>query len=257
VGNSLGPLIGGILADFIGYRAAFFSTGITLALAGIIVLKWVKDDVRPSPAKSEKKLSLIPDIKPIISSPLLVSLMLVTLGVHAANTAITPMLPLFLKNLAQNMSAEVAYIGSSTGIVLGVGAASTALAAALVGKFSTRIGYWKTLVICLAAGAVLTVPQTFVGNMSQLAVLRAMSMFFIGGTVPVMSAIIAVSSQKEHQGTIYGFNSSVSAAGSAVGPLVGSAVAIVSFRAMFLATALILGLSALEAFRRKKISAVS
>jgi DHA1 family multidrug resistance protein-like MFS transporter len=251
-GNSLGPLVGGVLSDFLGHRAAFFSTGLTLALAGFIVLKWVEDDTRPRQQIPLKKLNLLPDIKPIASSPLLITIMLVAFGVQAANTVATPMLPLFLKSLANTISGQSAYVGSSTGIVLGVGAASAALAAVLVGKFSIRFGYWKTLIFCLSAGAVMTVPQAFVTNMFQLTVLRGISLFFIGGTIPVISAIIAVSSDKEHQGTIYGLNSSVSSAGSALGPLIGSAVAMLSFRGVFLATAFILGLSAWETIRRRR-----
>ena len=266
VGNSLGPLVGGVLSDFLGYRPAFFSTGLTLALAGLVVLKWVDDDAEPSlrrPAelkkdgtsplvKKSKKPSLFPDMKPITASPPLVTLMLITFGVQAANTVATPMLPLFLKDLALKASEQSMYIGSSTGIVLGTGAASAALAAVLVGKFSVRIGLWKTLVYCLSAAAVLTVPQAFVSNMYQLTALRAMSSFFIGGTLPVISAIIAVSAEKEHQGTIYGVNASVSATGNAVGPLIGSAAAMLNYHAVFLVTALILGLSAWETVRRRK-----
>jgi DHA1 family multidrug resistance protein-like MFS transporter len=181
-------------------------------------------------------------------------MMLLTFGVQAANMVASPMLPLFLKSLVRNISGEPAYIGSSTGIVLGVGAACAALAAVLTGKFSTRIGYWRTLIFCLSAGMVLTIPQAFVTNMFQLVVLRGMSSFFIFCTIPMISAIIAVSSHKEHQGTIYGVNASVSAAGNALGPLIGSAVAMLSLRAVFLATALILGLSAWEAIRRRKYS---
>jgi DHA1 family multidrug resistance protein-like MFS transporter len=181
-------------------------------------------------------------------------MMLVTLGVQSANTVATPMLPLFIKDLARSLSAEATYIGSSTGIVLGVGAAFAALAAVLVGKYSTRIGYWKTLIFCLSAGAALTIPQALVRNVFQLVALRALSSFFIGGTLPVISAIIAVSSEKEHQGTIYGVNASVAATGAALGPLIGSAAAMLSYRAVFLATALILGLSAWQTIRRRKLS---
>ena len=149
-GNSLGPLVGGLISDFLGHRAAFFSTGLTLALAGFIVLKWVDSDKRPPVEGKTRKFSLIPDIRPITGSPLLISLMLVNLGVQAANTAATPMLPLFLKSLVID-TTEPVYIASSTGIVMGIGAAFAALAAVLVGKFSTRIGYGKTLFFCLAA----------------------------------------------------------------------------------------------------------
>ena len=252
VGNSLGPLVGGVISDFFGYRVAFFSTSLFLALAGFIVLKWVKEDYRPSPEKRTKKFSLIPDMRPIIASPLLITIMLITMGVQAANAVAIPMLPLFLKSMLLNVTGEPTLIASSTGIVLGVGAAFAALAAVLVGKFSFRIGYWKTLFYCLAAGAAFTIPQTFVTNMYQLTFLRALSSFFIGGTIPVINAIIAVSSEKENQGSIYGINSSLAAAGMALGPLVGSASAMLNYRAMFIASALILGISAWQTRRHAR-----
>lgn len=252
VGNSLGPMAGGFLSDFLGHRAVFFSTGLTLALAGFIVFKWVDKDDRPARENKAEKLSIIPDLRPIAVSPLLITIMLVTFGSNIAGYAATPTLPLFLKSLASSVSEEPAYIASASGIVLGVGAAFTALAAVLVGKFSSGIGYWRTLFFCLCAGAVMTIPQIFVANMIQLTIFRALSSFFIGGTVPVMNAIIAVSSKKEIQGTVYGFNSAVASAGCAVGPLIGSASAMLSYRMVFLFSALILGLSAWETYRRWK-----
>ena len=254
VGNSLGPLVGGLLSDALSYRAAFLGTGIVLALAGVIILKWVDKDVRPKSEREQKKITLIPDIKPIVSSPLLITMMLVTFGVQAANAAIYPMLPIFLKNLLLETSGETAFIASTTGIVIGIGAAFTALAAALVGKFSTRIGYWTTLIFCLSAGAILTIPQAFVTSVMQLTILRSISSFFIGGTIPVVSAIIAISSNKDQQGTIYGFNSSMTFVGAALGPMIGSAVAMLSYRAFFLASAGILALSAFGTARRRQKS---
>jgi DHA1 family multidrug resistance protein-like MFS transporter len=176
--------------------------------------------------------------------------MLVTCCLQASNNAANPMLPLFLKELAQKVSESPEYIGSSTGIVLGVGAAFTALAAALVGKFAGHSGYRLTLLVCLSGGALLTLPQTFVTNMYQLTVLRAFSSFFIGGCIPVVNAIIAVSTDKNNQGTIYGINSSVSSTGAALGPMIGSAAAMLSYRAVFVVSALILGLSAFSVRKR-------
>ena len=255
VGSSLGPLIGGLLSDFFGHRIAFFSTGLFLGLGGLIVLKGVDKDTKPRIEGEHKKFSLIPDIKPIVSSPILISLLFVTFGVQAANAVALPLLPLFLKSLVQNISAESSYIASTSGVVLGVGAAAAALAAVLAGKVSTRIGYWTTLILCLGAGALVTAPQALVTNVPQLIILRALSSFFIGGTMPVINAIIAVSSEKNNQGTIFGFNSSVAFVGAAIGPMIGSASAMISYRAVFLASAAVLGISVLETIRQRKKSA--
>ena len=254
VGNSLGPMVGGVIADFIGNRAAFFATGVTLALAGLVVLKWVEDDIRPIQVKQTKKISLMPDFRPIAGSSIILTLLLVNFGVSAANTVTTPMLPLFLKDLALKFSREPMYIGSSTGIVMGVGAAATALATVLVGKFSPRVGYWKTLFICICGGTLMTIPQAFVTNMVQLTIIRTIACFFLGGTPPTLDALLMLSTKKESQGSVYGLNSSLASTGNALGPLIGSVVAIVSYRWTFLATALILGVSAFGIGWRRKYS---
>jgi DHA1 family multidrug resistance protein-like MFS transporter len=254
VGNSLGPLVGGVLSDFFGRRFAFFCTGIILVLAGFIALKFIQDDRRPLAERKAKKIKLLPDIRPIASSPMLITIMLVSFGVHTSSTVASPMLPLFIKELLLLNSAETAFIGSATGVVMGVGAASMAIAAVLVGKFSLRFGYWKTLIFCLSAGAFFTLPQAFVMNIAQLTVLRALAAFFLGGTGPVINAIIAVTADKNIQGTSYGINSSVGSAGSALGPLLGSMAAMAGgYRAVFIATASLLGFVALKtASRRRK-----
>ena len=75
--------------------------------------------------------------------------------------------------------------------------------------------------------------------------------------MPVINAIIAISSDKKHQGTIYGVNASVASIGAALGPMIGSVAAMLNYRAMFLTTAIILGLSALETKRRAAKSGVN
>jgi len=259
VGNSIGPLFGGLISDFLGYRVAFLSTGVILALGGLIVLKGVEDDSRhrlnAKKDKNEKgkKVSFIPDVKPIINSPTLRTLLFVSFVIQAAIGIAVPMLPLFLKELALKAASEgPRYIGSSTGLVLGAGAASAALAAVLVGKYSARIGYWKTLIYCLTIGAILTIPQAFVSNAGQLALFRALSAFFIGGISPVLNAIIAINTDKENQGSIYGFNSSIASAGAAFGPMIGAGVAMINYRAVFLTAAGLLGFTAYRTFKRRQ-----
>jgi DHA1 family multidrug resistance protein-like MFS transporter len=266
VGNALGPLFGGVISDFLGHRIAFLSTSLVLAAAGFIVLTWVEDDKSPSrstvrPASrstGNKKISLLPDLSPIVHSPVLTTLMFVSFGIQAANTIAEPMMPLFIKELVFNAQAAAGisespqYIGSATGLVLGVGAAFTALAAVLVGKYCTGIGYWKTLIFCLVAGAILRIPQALVTTVYQLVIFRALASFFIGGAAPVLNAIIAVSIAKEQQGAVFGVNTSVSSAGGAVGPIIGSSVAMLSYRAVFLATATLLGLCAWTTILRRR-----
>ncbi|MCL2478259.1 MAG: MFS transporter, partial [Treponema sp.] len=135
--------------------------------------------------------------------------------------------------------------------VLGVGAATSAIAAVIMGKYALRFGYWRSLIFCLICCAIMTIPQAFVTNMYQLVVLRAISSFFIGGTAPVVNAIIATTADRKHQGTTYGFTSSISSAGAALGPMIGSAAAMLSYRAVFIVSAVLLMMSSWTIVRRR------
>jgi len=197
VGNSIGPLIGGVVADFLGRPAAFIATGIILAAAGGIVLYGVESDSRKPARGAERRPRLTPDFKAIFASPLLPPLMAVSCALQAAMSIPIAMMPLFI----QELTGSETLVGSTTGMVLGVGAAASAVAAAFVGRLSGRFGYSRTLFICLGGGALLTLPQAFASNPFQLGLMRVASMLFLGGAMPALNALIALHAEKAKQGS--------------------------------------------------------
>ncbi|MFA6505169.1 MAG: MFS transporter [Treponemataceae bacterium] len=238
VGNSIGPLIGGVISDFLGRPAAFIATALMLIAGGIIIMKGVDSDTR-KPAEGEQgKIRMVPDFRTVLSSPILPSLMLVTMAIQAATAIPMPMLPLFI----QEITPDSTLVGSTTGIVLGAGAAASAVAAAFIGRISNKLGYAKTLFLCLSGGALMTVPQAFAANPLQLTLIRVVSMLLLGGAIPTVQALIASNAPKDKQGAIFGLNTSVAAIGMAIGPVIGSGVAaIFDFRAVFIAGGIMLG----------------
>ena len=249
MGNTLGPLVGGVVSDLLGRRASFLVTGVILAAAGVIILRGTADDTHRPAGPGTLGRSLLPEFGVVFKSPVLLSLMAVVFAVQAANSIAAPILPLFIQELVP----DARLIGSTTGMVLGAGAASSALAAVLVGRYAGKLGYGTTLIVCMALGSLLTLPQGFVSNPVQLTVLRALSLFFVGGAVPVANALIALNADTSKQGSVYGISSSVSASGGALGPMIGSvSAAFFGFRAVFFATALILGASSLGTYRRRQ-----
>ncbi|MDD4877179.1 MAG: MFS transporter, partial [Dehalococcoidales bacterium] len=59
-GQSFGPLAGGVIADILGYKAAFFITGGLLFSGGVIVLLFVKEKFeRPDSGQSASLSSLL------------------------------------------------------------------------------------------------------------------------------------------------------------------------------------------------------
>jgi DHA1 family multidrug resistance protein-like MFS transporter len=237
LGASIGPLIGGIIADLVGRRVNFFVTSSLLLVAGIVVARFAEDNFTPPKDRKSLLRSMVPDFRPLASSRALLSLVAVIAADQIAGSILNPFLPLIIQRLAPGS----ALVGSTTGVILGLGAVSSALAAFGIGRISYRLGYKRTLTICMMGAAVFVIPQAFARTPLQLLFLRMASCFFVGGNLPSANALIAQRAPQGKQGSIYGLTSSVSSASNAIGPVIGAGIAMsAGFSAVFLTTAAIL-----------------
>jgi DHA1 family multidrug resistance protein-like MFS transporter len=239
LGNSVGPLFGGIVGDTLGFRFNFFFTGLIQAVAGFIILRFVRESFSPKPRSGSILRNAVPDLSPLRRTPALLSLMGVIFSVQMANSITAPMMPLFVMELAAGIGA----VGSLSGLIIASASVSGALAAAVIGRVSGRWGYARTLMVCLGGAFLFYLPQGLVSTPWQLLALRVGSGIFLGGTMPSVNALIVSLCERDRQGATFGLSSSISSAGMALGPALGSAIATgAGYRAVFFATAFILGI---------------
>jgi DHA1 family multidrug resistance protein-like MFS transporter len=249
LGASIGPLFGGVIADLLGRRMNFFATSILLFVSGLVIMRFAEDNFTAPANRKSVLSSLLPDFRPLARSKALMSLLAVIAADQVAGSIVGPFLPLYI----QKISAGSTRIGSTTGIILGLGAMASALAAFSIGKISYRVGYKRTLVICMIGASVFMIPQAFVRSPLQLLVLRIASCFFVGGNLPSANALIAQRTQKGKQGSIYGLSASIASGSNALGPVIGASIAMsAGFGPVFLTTAGILAAAgiAITAFVR-------
>jgi DHA1 family multidrug resistance protein-like MFS transporter len=220
-GSSVGPAIGGVISDLLGHRMNFFATAGMLFAAALIIWKYVPRDLPSAPHTGPFWRRVIPDFSALAKSSSLAALLAVSAVIQVATSIVSPILPLFI----QSLTPKASLVASTTGLILGLSALSAALAAALLGRASGRVGYERMLHLCLAGAFITTVPQAFVRTPLQLLVLRVIGGAFLGGTMPAVNALIAVRADRNRQGTIYGLSSSMNAAGAAVGPMLGASLA--------------------------------
>ncbi len=241
VGSSIGPMIGGFVADLVGYRFTFFVTASMLALAALIVSTSVREEFIPKkPEGGSFVRNLMPDFSTVFQSRTLLVLIAVAFTDQFSGSVVGPILPLYI----QRLTTDVQRLATTTGLILGLGAFSAALTSAGVGRISYRIGYARTLIACLFGAAVMYLAQAFVATTGQLLVLRIVGGFFLGGTMPSVNALIARNTDRSTQGSVYGINTAVASAGAALGPALGATVAILwGFPAAFVLTALILAVT--------------
>ncbi len=252
VGQSIGPLIGGIAADALGYRNVFFVSSTLLLTSTITTLLFVRETKRAKPAakpeakaastqeKGQRRFS-VRGLKAIANRNTMF-LVLTLAGNSFAIAVLSPILSLYIKELI----GDVPNLATIAGTVMSVAAFSSSLSAVALGRWADKIGQKKILVACVIGVAVVHVPQSMVTHPNQLIVLRSLQGLFMGGIMPTANALLARATDISRRGAVFGFSNSAQAGGRALGPAMGAAVAnTLGMSSAFLVTGGIFGVMSL------------
>jgi DHA1 family multidrug resistance protein-like MFS transporter len=274
-GASAGPLLGGFVADTFGYQAAFWVTAALLFASGLSVFFLVEEHFGSSQQKQDSPaggsgpsgstepvlstaegLAEVPAEGPGLSSAegfwqglalvLQSRALLVMFGtrlvMNFGSRIMGPMLPLFVQSLMPGGER----VASVTGLITGVGAATSALGAVALGRVGDRIGHRRVLVACAIGAAALYIPQFFAGTPTQLLILQGVVGVALGGILASVSATLAGLAPEGRQGTVYGVDASAVSVANAIAPMAGAAIAAgLGLRFIFLCAAGIFALAAL------------
>ncbi|NLD99480.1 MAG: multidrug efflux MFS transporter [Fibrobacter sp.] len=241
MGVSLGPLLGGVLADTFGFRSTFVITSVLLFLSGMTVLFFVKEEV-VTPGKMSVHNRFIKQWKAIILNRKLSAAFGLRFINSIASTILLPVIPLFIETIIQKKEKT----GTMTGLVLG----STSVASIIGSLILTRIGDKKGHHHLVLTGSILAafffIPQYFAHSLWVLVALNIGTGFCIGALTPSLSALLATNSPKGTEGSIYGLDNSVVSAGRAIAPLLAALVAVqLDYRAIFIVAAVMFILMAI------------
>lgn len=238
VGVAGGPLLGGAVADSLGYRAAFGLTAALLLIAGALVLFGARERRRPIQKAAAPPVP--PDRRAL--RPVLV----VTFLDQFANSIVGPVLPLFIGALAGGGRGTA----GATGVVLGAFALSASVGALVAGRLADRLTPRTVLVACAGGAAMFAAGQALATSVLALGLLRAGMGLFIGGTIPAANVLLGQLTRPESRGAAFGLTASASALGFAAGPLVGALLLRAGYHAPFALTALSLAAEAVWVYRQ-------
>jgi DHA1 family multidrug resistance protein-like MFS transporter len=238
VGNSAGPLVGGLVADRFGFGLTFLLTGFLLIAGGGVVLRLVHEDFTPPAGHAgADRRGWRGAVGDTAGVPGLAALIGVLFFVQAGTSAVSPVLPLFVASLLPGDHGSVA---SLAGLILGATAVTSAVAAGLGGKLGDRVGHERVMAACTICGGLLYFPQALVTAPWQLLGLRAALGVFSGGLMPGVMATIAVRSPAASRGWIFGLTATATSLGNAAGPALSAAAAgALGLRATFVLTGLV------------------
>lgn len=118
-GALLGPLAGGLLADHYGLRPVFFITASVLFICFLLTFFFIRENFLPV---SKKEMLHVREVVASLKNPRLVlSLFVTTLIIQVATGSIAPILTLYVRELAGNVS-NIAFISGMIASVPGVAA---------------------------------------------------------------------------------------------------------------------------------------
>jgi MFS transporter, DHA1 family, multidrug resistance protein len=221
VGALLGPLLGGVIAEAWGYRAAMEVTSGLWLFTTLLVHFMVNEEFRPVSRKADAG-GAWGGLRLVLASSVLMSIFVVRILTRTGDRVMMPVMSLFIQSLLE----PGAPVASITGLVVGAAAGASAVGAVLLGRVSDRLGSRNVLLVCVTAAAVAYVPHFFVVDVWQLTVLQLVVSFFLGGTLTTVTTLLAGMAPDGRQGAVYGLDTSAASMGNAVGPMLGAGIAI-------------------------------
>ena len=218
LGSAIGPVVGGLAAEFLGLRLVFLGGGVLLALSLIPVLAIVRES--PLPPRVGPRVSTLALLN---EQPGLRHALTVLIGAQGLVSVCTSA----TQQLVVLRLLEMITTGVSAVSGLGFGLAGLASSVAAVGytRVTRRLGYVRT---AAAAAGLLAVAVLLIGVSpwtSVVVIAIGLSGLFSGVIIPATASMIGLETPHDAQSTVFGFNASSVAFGFFLGPLIGGGVA--------------------------------
>ncbi|MEK5164860.1 MFS transporter [Paenibacillus sp. FSL R5-0527] len=216
-GGIIGPLVGGSLSRFIGYRECFLVAGAVVLFSALIALIFVKEE---NFDRNRERSHVLDDLKEASANRPFMGHLLVVMLVTASVMVLEPLLSLYVLDLGASASDA----SFSSGIIFSAVGIATVIAAPIWGKIGGRIGYKNTLMIGLIGGGLGNILQVLFHNQVGFGALRFVYGLFFAAVFPALNALIVEVTKPEFRGRAFSLNQSASQLGNMVGPIAGGAL---------------------------------
>jgi len=258
IGQCIGPVIGGLISEFVGFRVSFIIGGILMFLDFLIVLFIVKEEKDSYLKREAEKQDTEKESRKVSKVPLLtvatISMLIILLFMRISRTAFSPYLPIFVQEIMNTTKG----VAGTTGVINGFLSLATALSGLTLSKLGDKHDKFKLLGTYLVIGAVVSIPLAFISNLWLFSLVLGIVFFITGGVEPMIMAITAEHTPVNKRGLIFGIQGTVGNIGFAIAPLLGGAISLkYSTSAVLWCTPLFIALSFAVVFLTKLIRAES
>ena len=226
IAAAIGPLVGGILAQWIGITNTFFATAILMFGSFLSIMLFYQDAERRHGSVDDPEQ---PVDRSFLKHPEYILPLILLFFIHMSVHTFNPIVPLFLEELG----TAATRLAAMSGALISMAAFGEAFSAWLSGKLSDRVELRKLIAIRLGLGLLVLVPMVAVQSSGGFFVLRVALALLSGGTMTLAFGAAGRVIPGEHRGTGFSILSSTSMFGGAAGPIIAGALAGLSIRAVF------------------------
>lgn len=218
VGTVSGPLLGGALAQFFGYRASFLIAGVTLGI--VVVITWMTPDNSKKAAANAPKTSILQDLKYCVVTPSVREILCLFMLFNMVMMAIQPLLSLFVAELTGGYDDVAFYAGIACSLPPFIGA----ITAPFWGMFGQRRGYYRSMAIAFGGAGIFVALQGTASSYLMLLVFSGIMGLFIVGIMPSLNATITLATPEDFKGRAFGAMTLFGQLGCMFGPVMSAAV---------------------------------
>ena len=217
IGYSVGPFLGGILAEVFGYRFCFIIGSILMLIGFALVVFLVKEDKNTYGytlrTHKEPRGKLFRSL-----SPYIIAVLAALMFQRIARTVFTPFLPLYVQQTLGTIKGAATY----TGIINGVTGLATAAAALTITRLGDHRDKLRLAWILTAISLPITVLLAMTHTIPGLLVMNAIFFFLAGGVDPILTSAASERTPAAARGALFGMIGTVSSLGAMVSPMIGS-----------------------------------
>lgn len=249
MGVMFGPLVGGMIADTLGYRMPFVIFCALSFLCLVAVRLMVPKQIGLEQAR--KKEPFMKQLSYFMKNPVVRLMVMLQFLCNCGMTGIGPILPLYIKEM---MGGDAMAVATIVGIIIFIAGATSVTSSLNVSRLAQRISMPKILIFAALVTGVNFILQYLMPEVWTLGFMRGLTGFSLGMIMPLANTILAQAVPAEKRTMVVGFSTSFALMGNVAGPMASGAIAMQwGYGMVFWSTAFCFFLAACVIYGERKI----
>ncbi|WP_126939681.1 MFS transporter [Veillonella sp. VA142] len=220
LGNTVGPLTGGLTELAVGMRPVFMVAGITLFIVTAAIAIFVKEPHIESAAPM-KVTSFREDIQEAKRNKVLLHILGLYFLVQSAMLMLQPIVAIYVGELKGSMEGAAMLAGS----ILSGGGVMGMIMTNVWAAYGQRRGYFRVISYGLLGTGVVLLLQSLPFGLWWFGILQLLIGVFIVGIFPSLGSAMTVNTDPSVRGRVFGLATTSQQLGNMMGPLFASVVA--------------------------------